>query len=61
MPAIEYHVENTNGYVMSAERLNQLGAEGWQLIQMIGDAAYFSRPVQPKPVEKKTRKRTTKN
>jgi hypothetical protein len=54
---IEYHIEHTNGYPIPVERLNQLGAEGWQLIQVIADVGYFSRPAQPKP--KTTRKRKT--
>ena len=55
---IEYHIEHTNGYPIPVERLNQLGADGWQLIQVISDVGYFSRPKVDKP--KATRKRATK-
>ena len=59
IPVIEYHVENTNGYPITKERLKTLGADDWQLIQAIQDVAYFSRikAEQPKPA---ARKRTVK-
>ena len=58
MTEIEYHIEHTNGYPIPVERLNQLGADGWQLIQVISDVGYFSRPKVDKP--KATRKRAVK-
>lgn len=55
---IEYHIEDTNGYAIGVERLNELGADGWQLIATFQDKHYFSRP-KPEP-KKATRKRAYK-
>jgi len=46
---IEYKIIHTHGYPISHEQLTALGADGWQLIQVISDVAYFSRP-KPKAV-----------
>lgn len=46
---IEYKIINTNGYPISHEQLSTLGADGWQLIQLIQDMAYFSRPKPKAP------------
>ncbi len=56
---IEYLTINTAGLPLTTEQLNQLGADGWQLVAIPRDVAYFSRPkVEPQPQPK--RRKVTK-
>ena len=47
----EYNTVSTQG-IMLLDELDDLGKEGWELVAINNDIAYFKRPIEPVKVNK---------